>query len=272
MFSDDLKVEWQDPGTAWDTNAGKMHYVQKELWDELGQRGKGIIEMLSTQSRFRKRIKDFILNGAHIPSASEIAARATSISMLGFEESFRYHGVIYSDQIKEKLDQIPFPIELIEACKNTHILVLVPPFKLGTIHYQLPARILTQTPSLPNNWWNSEQYPLRENNAPGWYLVRIKPTPVVSYQNKKYWDQVRLNHLNEKVIAAEVMLYTMASYKLIPGKKIWWHNQLFRCKEQTTATNRHLAIGITNLSKISIEDVPDLSRSGNLYLGTAIEP
>ena len=184
------------------------------LCEDLAQR---IID--SKDNDLAKKVVRLISNGGFEPSTSQKRAREImGKNFFGVEEAIAHFGVNPSKQQSAYLAEIPFAESVLEACKNTHVLVAVFPLSL------LDMRGICKDQGLFYNqdWYNKQGF-AKEKGEVGWQLIR--KTPVDDSTSKTWDEQNKLLSKDEEVPSVRAVVYTMVGhYKATDERlfeKVW---------------------------------------------------
>ncbi len=222
------------------------------LCEELAQR---IID--SKDNDLAKKVIRLIFNGCFEASTSQKRSREImGKNFFGVEEAIAHFGVNPSKQQSAYLAEIPFAETVLEACKNTHVLVAVFPMSLLDIR----GACKDQGLFFRQNWYNKEAFAKKKGEV-GWQLIRKTS---IDDSTSKIWDeQNKLLGKDDEVPTVRAVVYTMISHYKATGErvfeKIW-----VRCSDLDSGGNR-VNVGIFDDGGLCVGSLRDgLSRD---YLG-----
>ena len=226
------------------------------LCEDLAQR---IID--SKDNDLAKKVVRLISNGGFEPSTSQKRAREImGKNFFGVEEAIAHFGVNPSKQQSAYLAEIPFAESVLEACKNTHVLVAVFPLSL------LDMRGICKDQGLFYNqdWYNKQGF-AKEKGEVGWQLIR--KTPVDDSTSKTWDEQNKLLSKDEEVPSVRAVVYTMVGhYKATDERlfeKVW-----VRCSDLDSDGYRVL-VGSFDARGLDVSISWDGHRDDNLGLASA---
>lgn len=200
----------------------------------------------------RRRLVEFWISGDSKPRLRESPAdrilnrmnpawrRASEImgqNFFGIAEAAKYFGVDPTMQDLDTLSRIPFSEEMLEECKDTHILIAVFPLSILEIRSRVEHELFY---SHENSWYAKN--PLgKEYGEAEWQLVRKTPAPRSGGNYK--WDQrLRCLSENEVVPSARVMVYTIVGHFLATENYLF-RNIFVSCSDIGSSYDKFIAIG-----------------------------
>ena len=181
------------------------------LNDELAQK---VID--SKGNDLAAKVVRLIENGGFEPSSSEKRAREImGRNFFGIEEAIKRFGVNPSQAQTAALSEVPFTEEVLESCKDTHILVAVFPVSILAVRAKVERKLFY---SHEGSWYNKEPF-AKDRGEIGWRLVRKTPVPD---STSKTWDeQQALLDKSEETPSAQVMVYTIIGHYLATGERLF---------------------------------------------------
>jgi hypothetical protein len=226
------------------------------LCDELAQK---VVD--SKDNDLAKKVVRLIQNGGFEPSTSQKRAREImDKNLFGVEEAIAHFGVNPSKQQSAYLAEIPFAESVLEACKNTHILVAVFPMALLDIRGACKDQSLFYN----QDWYNKQAF-AKEKGEVGWQLIR--KTPIDDSTSKTWDEQNKLLGKDDEVPTVRAVVYTMIGhYKAIGERlfeKIW-----VRCSDLDSVGHRVL-VGYFDAEGLNVSYYWDAYRYDNLGLASA---
>jgi hypothetical protein len=147
-------------------------------------------------------------------TAEERARGIMGANYFGIEDAERYFGVMFTPADRGSAAWIPFTKETLEAVKNTHILVLVPPLSIAAFKAKVPAGGFYVCP--PPEWLNQRSYLTQEVQ---WQL--IKKTMVEGSLDKTFYDQLRLLGPNDVSPLSGDLIYLIAAMQLSKDERLF---------------------------------------------------
>jgi hypothetical protein len=141
----------------------------------------------------------------------------------GIEDVIECLGMQPTENQIKALERIPFTRELLQACKDTHILIAV--FSLSILEIGEMNKELILQPK--DEWCKDEEFAMDKGLA-SWQLVR---KDFVENSVDKTWNEEQLLLGEDDIVpSARVMVYTMIVYHLKNNKdKVLLYNVFGRC-------------------------------------------
>ncbi len=226
------------------------------LCDELAQK---VVD--SKDNDLAKKVVRLIQNGGFEPSTSQKRAREImGKNIFGVEEAIKHFGVNPTKQQLAYLAEVPFAESVLEACKDTHVLVAVFPLSLLDIRGACKDQGLFYN----QDWYNKQSF-AKEKGEVGWQLIRKTP---VSDSTSKTWDeQNKLLGKDDEVPSVRAVVYTMVGHYKATGErlfeKIW-----VRCSDLASDGHR-VDVGYFDAGGLRVNCYWDGHRGGNLGLASA---
>jgi len=169
------------------------------------------------------KVVRLISNGGFEATTSQKRAREImGRNTFGIEEAIQHFGVTPSRQQIAGLSEIPFSEAMLEACKDTHVLVAVFQFSILEIRGRVPQ---DQRLFYNQDWYNNQAF-AKKRGETEWKLVR--KTPVANSTNKTWSEQQALLANNEETPTARMMTYTIIGHFLATGERLF-ENVYVRC-------------------------------------------
>lgn len=224
------------------------------LCDELAQK---VID--SKDNALAQKVIRLIENGGFEPSTSQKRAREImGGNMFGVEEAIKHFAVNPSKQQLAYLAEVPFAESVLEACKDTHVLVAVFPMSILDIR----GACKDQRLFYDQDWYNKQAF-AKERGEVGWHLVR--KTPVDDSTSKTWDEQQKLLGKDEETPSARVMIYTMIGHFRATGERLF-ENSYVRCSDRDSDGDR-VDVGLFDGGGLHVDDDWDDDRSS--FLGVA---
>ncbi len=226
------------------------------LCDELAQK---VVD--SKDNDLAKKVVRLIQNGGFEPSTSQKHAREImGKNIFGVEEAIRHFRVNPTKQQLAYLAEVPFTESVLEACKDTHVLVAVFPISLLDIRGACKDQGLFYN----QDWYNKQSF-AKEKGEVGWQLSRKTP---VSDSTSKTWDeQNKLLGKDDEVPSVRAVVYTMVGHYKATGErlfeKIW-----VRCSDLDSDGDR-VVVGSFDALGLLVHVCWDVYRSHSVGLASA---
>ena len=143
--------------------------------------------------------------------------RAHSImgnNCFGIEEATKHFGIYPSDEEIAVLAEVPFTDEMLEFCKDTHILIATFQMSILDIRNKVGWSFF-----YTRGYWYDNQSFMNDRGKIEWRLVSKIPVPNSTSKN---WDEQKaLLYNREQVPSAQVMVYTIIGHFLATGERLF---------------------------------------------------
>ncbi len=164
----------------------------------------------------RKRLVRYWGHGCHEPTTSQ--KRACEImgqNFLGIEEVMEHFVAKLSKKKQSALAEIPYPESVLEALKDTHILVASHPLNILEIRSRVPQGTFS---NYGNAWYNDHKFAQKKSRL-AWLFIRKDAVP--GSISKNYDEQCALLSKEEEVPRAVEVVYLMTLYLRARGEKLF---------------------------------------------------
>jgi hypothetical protein len=190
------------------------------LTDELAQK---VID--SKGNDLAAKVVRLIQNGGFEATTSQKRAREImGRNMFGIEEAIKHFGVNPSRQQLAVLAEVPFTEAVLEACKDTHVLVAVFPISVLDVRGKAERNLFC---SHEDAWYNEQAF-AKDRGETQWKLVR--KTPVDNSTSKTWDEQQALLGKDDETPMAQVMAYTIIGHYLNTEERLF-KNVYVRCSD-----------------------------------------
>ena len=228
--------------------AGTLHAAEQRIRVALGDNAGNVYGRINVDENFTKDIAMLMARGSVDPnwltelvgSSEPDQLRARKImgkNFFGIEEAIKYFGVRPLADHLDILSKIPWSEEVLEFCKDTHILVAVFPLSILDIR-----GITKRNPILPlfslQDWYDKEIFAKIKGHVK-WELVRKEPA--ANSMRKTWDDQKALLSKDEETPTARIVVYTMIGH-FMANKERLFENFYVRCLDLASDGNR-VAVG-----------------------------
>lgn len=168
----------------------------------------------SKDNELARKLVMFIRTGGYEPTVSQKTARAImGKNYLGVDQSIQHLKVTPSKADLKVLEEVPFSEAVLEACKDTHVLVAVLPMSVMSL-WQKTKHLFY---SKDDPWYCEEGFAKKRGQA-GWHLVR--KTIVPNSTSKTWQEQQSLLGKDEETPTARVLIYTVILTFLATGERL----------------------------------------------------
>jgi len=227
------------------------------LDDELAQK---VID--SKGNDLATKVVRLIENGGFEPSTSQKRAREImGRNFFGIEEAIKHFGVNPSRVQTAALSDIPFTEEVLESCKDTHVLVSVFPMSILDIRGKVERKLFY---SHEDSWYNKEAF-AKDRGEIGWRLVR--KTPVPDSTSKNWYEQQALLDKSEETLSAQVMVYTIVGHHLATGERLF--EKVYVRTSSVDSDGNRVNVGYFGQLGLHVSNWWDDGRSGDLGVSSA---
>lgn len=171
----------------------------------------------SKGNELARKLVTFIRTGGYEPSVSQKTARAImGQNYLGVDQSIQHLKASPSKADLRTLEDVPFAENVLEACKDTHVLVAVLPMSvMGLWERTKQTKHLFYSKDDP--WYKSQAF-AKEKGQAGWHLVRKDIVP--NSTSKTWQEQQSLLGKDDENPTARVLVYTVILTFLATGVKL----------------------------------------------------
>ena len=164
----------------------------------------------------RRRLVSFWASGCYEQTISQKLTREImGRNFFGIREAVRHFGINPLHQQLTDLSEVPFSENVLQACKDTHILVAVFPLSILDIRKKVERNLFY---SHDDAWYNNQAF-AKEKGETSWHLIR---KDIVSESTSKTWqEQQALLAEKEGVPSAQVMIYTIIGHYKSSGERLF---------------------------------------------------
>lgn len=214
----------------------------------------------SKDNELAMKVVRLIENGGFEPTTSQKRAREImGRNFFGIEEAIKHYGVNPNRQQLAALAEIPFPENILEQSKDTHVLVAVFPLSVLEIRGKVETGLF-----YGQDWYNKQSF-AKDRGEVDWQLV--KKTPVDNSLSKNWQEQQALLGKNEEVPTAQVMVYTIIGHYLATGERLF--ERLYVRTSSVASGGRRVSVGRFDAKGLHVYSDWDGSRYGNLGVASA---
>ena len=198
--------------------AGDINAANQRIWTALGDNADTVASRINTDPKFVTNIARLMVNGGYEPSTSQKLAREImGKNFFGIEEAIKHFGVNATKQQIAALAEVPFSEEVLQSCKDTHVLVAV--FPLSILDIRGHSRKQSDRTLFYSQDWYDKQAFASEKAELGWHLIR--KTPVENSTAKNWKEQQALLSKDEETPTASVLVYTIIGHFLATGERLF---------------------------------------------------
>lgn len=193
------------------------------------------------------------------------AARAImGRNFLRIEDVKKRFDVTYTPEQLLSLQQIPFTAEVLEECKDTHILFPGYPVSILDIRQRTKKKAKKIFNSDRDAWYNDQKF-ANEEVGLQWYLIR--KDIVENSTNKSYDEQLKLLSENEEAAQAAAVVYMTILYYLVTGFRLFGRIYV-RCQDVTSSGFR-VYVGYFDQGGLVVYYRWDVGRDGGIGLASS---
>ncbi len=227
------------------------------LTDELAQK---VVD--SKGNDLATKVVRLIWNNGFEPSTSHKRSREImGKNMFGVEDAIKHFGVNPSKQQLDALAEVPFTEEVLQSCKDTHILVAVFPMSILDIRGKVEQKLFY---SYKDAQYNKQTF-AKDRDEVGWHLVRREP--VADSTNKTWQEQQALLGKDEETPTAQVMVYTVIGHYLATGEQLF--KNVYVRTSSVDSDGHHVPLGHFDEHGLYIFHHWDSSRNSHIGLASA---
>lgn len=169
----------------------------------------------SKGNELARKLVAFIRTGGYEPSVSQETARAImGKNYLGVDQSIQHLKAMPSKADLRALEEVPFAENVLEACKDTHILVVVLPLSILDIQGRVDRSLFY----FKNDQWYRKESFAKDKGQAHWALVRKDTVP--NSTSKSWQEQQSLLGTDDETPTARVLVYTVILTFLATGVKL----------------------------------------------------
>lgn len=175
---------------------------------------------------------------AQVAEPSQALQRAREImgrNLLTVEDVQRHFRVRFTDEQLAELGEIPWSEDVLQECKDTHILFPGFPLTILEIRKRAAKKGVKLFYSDRDAWYNDQKFARDEKVSLRWHLIR--KDIVENSTNRTYDDQLALLGPDEEAAQAAAMVYTIILYFLVTGIRLFEHIYA-RCQNVTSHGSR----------------------------------
>ena len=184
-------------------------------------------------------------------------------NFFGIEEAIEHFEVNPSKQQIAALAEVPFSEEVLESCKDTHILVAVFPMSILDVRRAYSSLFDSST----DGWYELEKF-ARNKGVIGWQLACKTPVEDSTYKN---WnEQQKLLGKDDETPSAQVMVYAIVGHYRNMGERLF-ENVDVRCSCLDLRSYR-VCVGDFVSGKLRVGDDLDDYRFSRLGVSAARKP
>lgn len=150
-------------------------------------------------------------------------------------DAFFYLGATLPVEARAALKRVPFSVETLKLCKDTHVLVAV--LLMSVNRLRARAGFFKR---FSNNFWFADFLFANDQGVVGWHLVRKS---VLVDSNRRSRDgQLQLLTSRDALPSARVMVYTMLAMSEKQGDR-FFEKHFVRCAD-TDGYDNYVAVGL----------------------------
>jgi len=187
------------------------------------------------------------------------AQRIMSKNFFGIEDAIKHFGIKPTEEQFETLSEIPYSEDVLEECKDTHILVAIFPISILEIRKRVDSNLFYK-----QGWYDHQEF-AKEKGVLRWKLIRKVPVP--DSTSKTWKKQLKLINNNEEVPTAQEMVYAIMGYYLKNGEQLF--KRIYVRTSSTVLDGRRDDVGVFGFDGLGIYDLWDDHRRSFIGLGVA---
>lgn len=193
-------------------------HKEHELLGKLEAAGLGDAEAQlvidSKSNELARKLVTFIRTGGYEPTVSQKTARAIlGPNYIGVEKSIEHLKVTPSKADLKVLEEVPFSEAVLEACRDTHILVAVLPMSVMGLWERTKHLFYAKD----DPWYRNQAF-AKDKGQAGWHLVRKDIVP--NSTSKTWQEQQALLGKDDETPTARILIYAAILTFLATGVKL----------------------------------------------------
>lgn len=170
------------------------------------------------------------------PSQAQMRAREIMGSnFLTVDDVERHFRVRFTAEQLAELGDIPWSEEVLEECKDTHVLFPGFPLTILEVRKRAKKKGVKLFYSDRDTWYNDQKFAREEKVGLRWHLIR--KDIVENSTNKSYDEQLALLSENEEAAQAAAVVYMIILYFLVTGIRLF-ERIYARCQDVTSSGGR----------------------------------
>ena len=179
------------------------------------------------------------------------------------KEAIEHFEVNPSKQQIAALAEVPFSEEVLESCKDTHMLVATPvPMSILDVR-EANSKLFYKS---AGGWYDGQMFAKRKGIA-GWWLVRM--TPVEDSMSKTWEQQRKLLGRNDETASARVMVYAIIAHERKTGKRLFKEVWV---RTSCVINQYHVRVGYFDSDGLNVDTWWDGGHEPSLGLSSAWKP
>lgn len=168
--------------------------------------------------QMRKCLVYFWMSGGFEATTSQKRAREImGVNIFGVEENIKHFAINPTRQQLAVLSEVPFTEEVLQARKDTHVLIATFQLSILDIRNKAPRNLFY---SHDDAWYNKQSF-AKDKGEVGWHLVR--KTLVQNSTSKTWSEQQALLGKDDETPTARVMVYTIIGHFMATGERLFEH-------------------------------------------------
>ena len=235
-----------------EVSAGDINAANQRLWAEIGDNAEDTARRINTDPVFVAKVARFMANGGCESSTlQKLAREIMGKNFFGIEDAIKYLGIKPTKQQLACLNVVPWGDDVLEFCKDTHILVAVFPLSILDIRTHVYEQFI-QTIFFSQDWYDKQVFAKIKSQV-GWHLIRKRP---VANSTSEIWNfQQNLLSRNEKTPNARIMVYAMVGHFIVAKERIL-ENVYVRCDDVCSDGGR-VEVGSFDVEGLAIRSGDD---------------
>ncbi len=244
--------------------AGSVYAAGHQLLTALGDNADSVVAQINSDSSFVERLAKFaICGGFKSGTSQEYAQKIMGKNFFGIREATKHFGIKPRRRQLAILSEIPFSEEVLERCKDTHVLVVLFPISILEIQEKVEGNGLFYR----RDWFYKQAF-AKEMGGVGWQLVR--KTEVPDSFNKDWSEQQSLLlSKDEQTPTARVVIYTIIGHYLNTGERLF--EKMVRTSSISSANTRVL-VGSFAKEPLEINCESDCNYGPHLGISSVRKP
>lgn len=178
------------------------------------------MDRMARRALKRAEQKALTVTNIKLTDSQQAAKAIMGTNFFGTQEAAQHFGALWTQAQFDALATVPYSTEILEECKNTHVLVAGYPMTIVQVRSIARQAKKDKTFNVPSEsgWYRNANFASRVKVRVRWYLVRKKP---VDYScGKDWWHQNQLLK-DERVPKTCVIVYTIIGHFFNTGERLF---------------------------------------------------
>lgn len=208
-----------------DIKSGQTNGAFQRFMVALGENAEAVITRINTEPVFTHRLAEYAINGCIDLDLSVSHDKEREImgkNFFGVPEAMKHFGISPTRQQLLMLSKMPFSIEELIMCKDTHILVAVFPLSIRDIRIKTAAKNFFYE----QGWYDEYEFGNDKGEA-SWQLISKTPVTNSIKENWDWNDLLPLIASEEEVPTAQIIIYSIIGHYFNTEERLFDHYPVY---------------------------------------------